>query len=191
MSGGLAKGPATRITFGSGESDGSQDTGGITISDHERVAMLTWASLVHAGLYLTGGLDEELRARCDLSLAEQDLLSQVGKAERGLRMSELAERLFFSKAGMTKMVDRLELADLVRRERSTEDRRAISITLTPRGRRELASTRTVLVDWVRSNFADHLAPDEVATLGEILQKLLERHDRWEGQLKHLGVARPR
>ena len=71
------------------------------------------------------------------------------------------------------MVDRLELAELVRRERSTEDRRAISITLTARGTRELAFTRTVLVDWVRSNFADHLAPDELGSLGDILQKLLD------------------
>lgn len=150
--------------------------------------MLAWASLVHAGMFLTRGLDEELQSKCGFSLAEQDLLSQVDKSSGDLRMGDLAERLFFSKAGMTKMVDRLEEAGLVARNRSSDDRRAIAIGLTAAGKRELGKARRVLKAWVLANFAEHLSPAERTSFRRLLQKVLEGHGRWDSQLAHLGVS---
>jgi len=139
--------------------------------------MLTWVSLVHAGTYLLGEVG--------LSVPEQDLLSRLDRARRPLRMVQLAERLYFSKAGITKMVDRLADAGLLERRPDPEDRRAVNLALTDAGTRRLAESRESLRDWVRANLAAHLGDTEIRELGRLLRKLLEGHDRWEGQMAHV------
>ena len=57
----------------------------------------------------------------------------------GLTHGELAEAVSLSQATVTGIVDRLEAQALVRRERSTSDRRAVRILLTEAGRK-LAAT---------------------------------------------------
>lgn len=154
----------------------------------DRETMLSWASLVHAGQFLTRGLDLALQARCGMSLPEQDLMRVVDRTSGGMRMGDLAERLFFSKAGMTKMVDRLEQHGWVERRSAPDDRRATVIALTPAGRRQLARARAVLVAWVAEHFGRHLTAPERRGLAGALRTLLIAHGRWEGQLAHLGVG---
>src|SRR5919204_7064768 len=55
--------------------------------------------------------------------------------EDGLRMGELARRSRLSKQTMTTLVPLVERAELVSRERDTDDGRALLVNLTDRGRR--------------------------------------------------------
>lgn len=147
--------------------------------------MLAWVSLVHAGTYLPSLLSAQLQERLEISLAEQDLLSLLEKAGGQIKMVELARIVFLSKAGVTKMVDRLEQAGLVERVASESDRRVTSAKLTAKGKRRLSRSRELLVAWVRANFRDHLSEAEVLGLGGALKSLLSGHGRWEGQIAHL------
>jgi DNA-binding MarR family transcriptional regulator len=147
--------------------------------------MLAWASLVHAGTFLAAALDRHLSEELGLSLVEQDLLSQVDKSGGRLRMVDLSRLTFLSKAGITKMVDRLESDGHVARRPSREDRRVINAELTDEGRDVLGRSRQLLRAWVKANFAEHLSPEETREFGAALRKLLEGHGRWEGQMAHL------
>ena len=147
--------------------------------------MLAWVSLVHAGTWLPAALSQHLQEEIGISLAEQDLLKQLDVAGGQLKLVDLARRVFLSKAGVTKMMDRLETAGLVVRERSTTDRRVINARLTPTGKRTVAKSRQLLLAWAKTNFADHLTEAELNALQAALQKLIEGHGRWQDQLAHL------
>lgn len=156
----------------------------MNLSTHE--LMLTWVSLVHAGSYLPGALSQQLQEELGVSLAEQDMLKQLGAAGGELKLVELSRRIYLSKAGITKMMDRLESAGLVVRERSATDRRVINAKLTASGRKTLERSRRLLVAWVKTNVSDHLSEKQLLALRDALMEILKGHDRWEGQMDHLG-----
>ncbi len=147
--------------------------------------MMVWVSLVHAGAYLPAALSDHLRAEAGISLAEQDLLKQLNSTGGKSRMVDLAKRIFLSKAGVTKMVDRLEKIALVNRQKSATDGRVVQVTLTASGKKTLERSRALLLPWVKSNLADHLSGEQLRDLGSALESLLKGHDRWHGQMEHL------
>lgn len=153
-----------------------------TGTDH----MMAWVSLVHAGTYLPTQLSNYLEGELGISLAEQDLMNQLAKAGGEIQMRDLADVLFLSRAGVTRMVDRLEKAGWLIRVPVSGDRRAMSAKLTPLGRRLLDRSRRLLRRWVSENFAAHLSEADVRHLSSALQHLLQGLGRWEGQLAHLG-----
>lgn len=155
----------------------------MTISTHD--FMLTWVSLVHAGTYFPAALSQHLQSELGISLAEQDLIKQLGVAGGELKLVDLARRIYLSKAGVTKMMDRLEAAGLVSRVRSDSDRRVINARLTSKGARTLERSRLLLVAWVRANLCDALSENQLHALRDALQTLLEKHDRWDAQTAHL------
>lgn len=148
--------------------------------------MMTWVSLVHAGTFFPAALSEQLQGELQISLAEQDFLKQLDVAGGRLKLVDLAARIYLSKAGVTKMVDRLEAAGMVSRKRSELDRRVVYAELTERGKNILGRSKALLLKWVRENFGQHLSARELSGLHGALRKLLEAHDRWEGQMAHLG-----
>ena len=153
--------------------------------------MLTWVSLVHAGSYLPAELGRYLQAEVGLSLAEQDLLKQLMLGGGELKLSALSRRIFLSKAGITKMMDRLEKTGFVKRVPSKTDRRVIMARLTKRGAKALERSFQLLGPWVEENLRQHLDDNQLLAMKDALQALLSGHDRWEGQAEHLAGAKTR
>ena len=97
-------------------------------------------------------------------------LRRIGPAHR-LTPSELAKTVMISAAGMTKRLDALERAGLIRREPAPTDRRSTLIALTPHGKRVLDKSLT-------AHFADeerlleNLNGAEREQLALLLSKLL-------------------
>ena len=148
--------------------------------------MLTWVSLVHAGSYLPAELGRYLQAEVGLSLAEQDLLKQLMLGGGELKLSDLSQRIFLSKAGITKMMDRLEKTGFVKRVPSKTDRRVIMARLTKRGAKALERSFQLLGPWVDENLRQHLDENQLLALKDALETLLKGHKRWAGQLEHLA-----
>jgi DNA-binding MarR family transcriptional regulator len=102
--------------------------------------MTTLASLIARATHL---LDRSLYAHAryvGLSHAEGRVLAALTKDD-GRPMTELAESLLIKQSTLTRIVDRLERAQLVARTTSTEDRRLSLALLTERGQ-QLASPMT-------------------------------------------------
>lgn len=78
-------------------------------------------------------LEDELFAGFDLTAQQYNLLRLLRAAPEPVPTLALAERLVSRAPDITRMLDRLEERKLVRRTRSTEDRRAVLVKLTAAG----------------------------------------------------------
>ena len=80
---------------------------------------------------------------------------------------------------LTRIVDDLEEAGLVRRERSERDRRVVEIALTPEGRRQLQGGKRLVVELLNS-LVTPFSRQEIETLIELLQRMMGRLQEAEG-----------
>jgi DNA-binding MarR family transcriptional regulator len=119
-------------------------------------------------------LETELVAEHPISLGAYDVLVQLAEApDRRLRMAELADAVLLSRSGVTRLVDRLEVAGMVTRERFGGDGRGVVAVITTKGIDTLrAASRTHLAGVVR-HFVEHLNPDELASLGAMCARLAD------------------
>ncbi|MEV5502137.1 MarR family transcriptional regulator [Nonomuraea fuscirosea] len=85
--------------------------------------------------------------------------------------SELAADLLLSPAGMTGRLDTLERSQLVRRVRSTEDRRRVDVELTPKGHDLWTDAMTIRAE-VEAAMISTLPPEDQTVLNNLLKRLL-------------------
>src|SRR6266496_4330651 len=97
--------------------------------------MGAWASLLQVHSVLVGTLERELLAARGLPLAWYEVLLHLSRAPEGAaRMQDLSEAVLLSKSGMTRLVDRMEEANLVTRRSCAADRRGTYAAITEAGR---------------------------------------------------------
>lgn len=89
----------------------------------------------------------------------------------GSTVAVLARELQTDPGAMTRVVDRLEAKGLVRRERSTEDRRVVQLVLTEAGEQVAAVVPGVLAEVLNAHLAG-FSEDEWNLLIELLQRML-------------------
>lgn len=125
---------------------------------------------VHAGLVRQ--LDHELVQAHGLPLHEYEVLLLLAGAPDGrLRMSELADAALLSQSGLTRLVDRLERAGLVVRERCEQDRRGLYARISEEGLRRFAEARVTHLEGVRAGFLDRFEPEELDALADAWEKV--------------------
>lgn len=138
--------------------------------DAERLA--AWRALLEAHAAVTDLLERELEQERGLALSKFEVLLKLAEAPGGrMRMLELAQSVLLSKSGLSRLVDRMEDAELVRRERCPSDRRGAYAVLTPQGRAQLRRAAPVHLRGIQEHFARHLADDEVEVLAGVLAKV--------------------
>jgi DNA-binding MarR family transcriptional regulator len=89
---------------------------------------------------------------------------------------ELSERLLVNRTIMVRLVDRLEAAGLVRRDRNPRDRRSYALVLTARGRQVLRPMEGA-ADRGEARLTVALRPEERRRLNELLRRLLPDLDQ--------------
>ncbi|WP_255603172.1 MarR family winged helix-turn-helix transcriptional regulator [Oscillochloris sp. ZM17-4] len=113
--------------------------------------------------------DRHLLRAFDLSTSQYAALRLLDEAE-GLRLTDIGERLLLDKSTVTRMIDRLERLDLVRRLPDPLDRRVLRVVLTPHGSSVRdASSATYIRSLVRRMHT--LTDDEQRQLYALLDKL--------------------
>ena len=108
--------------------------------------------------------------------SHQATLLALVQARPGLSLRELAREEGISAPSLSGHVDRLEAARLLRRVRSTDDRRRVGLELTAEGRALLRRVRARRTTWLAERLAT-LADDERDKLEAALpalRALLER-----------------
>jgi DNA-binding MarR family transcriptional regulator len=134
----------------------------------------SWRSFLRAHAQLVRVLETELVAEHPITLGAYDVLVQLAEApERRLRMAELADAVLLSRSGVTRLVDRLEVAGMVTRERFGGDGRGVVAVITTKGIDTLrAAARTHLAGVVR-HFVENFDREELATFGALCTRLAE------------------
>ncbi|MFC5993970.1 MarR family winged helix-turn-helix transcriptional regulator [Pseudonocardia hispaniensis] len=139
-----------------------------------REHLASWRAFLRAHATITRALETELVAEQRLSLASYDVLVQLAEApQRTLRMTELAAAVLLSRSGVTRIVDRLERAGMVRRSAVEGDGRGVAATLTESGLSRLRIAARTHLAGVVTHFVDRLGADEMAALERISRRLVD------------------
>ena len=139
-------------------------------SGDEKVVL--FGLLLETNARLRKDLGTALEASCQLPLAWFEVLLQLRQSEDGrLRMSQMADAIVHSTGGTTRLVDRLEGADLVRREHCPSDRRSLFVGITDAGNAKLDEAFGVHLDYLYSHLGARLSSVEREVLATLLSKL--------------------
>ena len=102
------------------------------------------------------------------------LITLFNAPECRLRMTDLADNVLLTPSGVTHLVTRLERAGLVSRTVDELDRRSNFAALTPAGHDRLRESRSTHNEVVRALLTRRLSPDQLATLGDLWEAILDR-----------------
>jgi DNA-binding MarR family transcriptional regulator len=117
-------------------------------------------------------LDAELERQHGLPLTSYEVLMILADApDRRLRMGELADALLLSRSGLTRLVDRLERQDMVKRERCEDDARGYFAVITDAGLERLKTTRPAHLAGVRRHFLERLTERDLDALARAWQRV--------------------
>ena len=135
-----------------------------------------WQALLHAHHDVVDALDEELRDRHGITFSEYDVLLRLGRApERTLTMGELAERTMLSPSGTTRLVDRLEASDLIKRRPALEDGRVMLASLTPAGLKLVRGAAPTHLVGIRDHFTGRLTEAQLEQVASALETIAGPH----------------
>lgn len=135
--------------------------------------------LIRAGEQLFRTLDKGLTDRHGIGLHEFEvLLFLVNIADDGrLPMIELRRRTPLSQSRVSRIVTRLEAKGLVRRAPDADDNRAVTVSITPRGRKVLDAARPQHRRDLHTHLFSLLSDREIRQLAATTNKILttEQH----------------
>jgi DNA-binding MarR family transcriptional regulator len=156
-----------------GESAGESAEG----AHHRRLSvdeLGAWRSFLRAHAQVMRALERELAEADQLPLASYDVLVHLSEApDRKLRMTELADRVLLSRSGLTRLIDRLERGELVRREPCLDDARGMFAVMTDRGIDRLRAASRVHLAGVGEHFVGQFSRQELTRLGQLLGRLAD------------------
>jgi DNA-binding MarR family transcriptional regulator len=139
-------------------------------SDDEQVR--AWASVLRVHAAVVPRLERDLAA-VGMPLSWYDVLLELNAApDRRLRMTELGARAVLSRERVSRVVDELERAGLVRRERNPDDGRSLLAVITDEGRARLRAAAPAYLAGIERHFGAHVG-DDAATVADALLRVVE------------------
>lgn len=131
---------------------------------------------------LMRGFEDEMEG-AGLPITWFDVLTQLSHAPGGrLQMKVLADLVVLSRSGLTRVIDRMEEAGLVRRATSSHSRREMFVTLTPEGRRTALRVGPGHHESIRKRFSQHLSDADLRALDRAIRKVSEGNRAADGRL---------
>jgi DNA-binding MarR family transcriptional regulator len=131
-----------------------------------------WRAFLLAYARVVQQLNDDMQARSDMPLTWYDVLVHLSEAPGGtLCMTDLAESVFISRSGLTRLVDRMEHGGLVKRSPAPDDRRRMMASLTDEGFRRLAEAAPGHVEALRTVMIDLLDDTDIRALATVMDKI--------------------
>ncbi|MDQ7989856.1 MAG: MarR family transcriptional regulator [Candidatus Dactylopiibacterium sp.] len=118
---------------------------------------------------MSAALDEELSA-LDITHAQWVVLVRIAD-ERARTSSELCKCVGYDTGSMTRMLDRLEEKRLIVRERSQQDRRVVTLRLSPEGEALYPQWRAAGARILERSCAG-IAPEDVDRVLSLLRQMM-------------------
>jgi DNA-binding MarR family transcriptional regulator len=138
--------------------------------DEQRLA--AYRGFITAHAEIIGRIERDLATAGVISLTWYDVLIELYEAPgRRLRLHELARAVVLSRSGLTRTVDRLEGAGLLRREPDPADRRGSFAVLTEAGIEAMRRAWPIYARGIVEYFARHLSDDDARQLETIFTRI--------------------
>jgi DNA-binding MarR family transcriptional regulator len=136
-----------------------------------------WRAFVRLHQKLNAVVSRDLQAHSQLSGADFEVLVSLTDTPEGrLRFQELAKAIDWEQSRLSHQIARMMKRELVAREECANDGRAANVVITPHGRKAIDAAAPLHVATVRRLVIDVLTPEELATLGQLSARILERID---------------
>lgn len=120
--------------------------------DHH--ALRLWLRMLTCCNLIESEVRSRLRTEFDTTLPRFDLMAQLQRAPKGMKMGELSRRMMVTNGNITGITDQLEKEGLVMRIKVETDRRSSLLKLTPQGRRLFTRMAREHERWVKDMFTD-------------------------------------
>lgn len=135
--------------------------------------LAAWKALLNAHAVAVGAIEAQLREAGEIPLAWYDVLWALrkGGGDCCLRFRALQEEIVLSRSALSRLIDALARAGLVKKLPCENDARGVDVELTEKGRHALASAWPVYSDGIVEHFARHLSAAECAALAQTLGKV--------------------
>ncbi len=131
-----------------------------------------WLRLLSCERSIEQRMRSHLRENFDITLPQFEVLCELDHYGTPLVMSRLSELLKVTSSNITGVIDRLERDGIVKRFRSSEDRRVQYIDMTAKGRSAFVKIAADNALWVSRAFTQ-LSDKEVKQLQRLLLKARE------------------
>ncbi|HEV7193647.1 MAG TPA: MarR family transcriptional regulator [Jatrophihabitantaceae bacterium] len=133
-----------------------------------------WRAYLESNLLLFDALDRQMQQDSGMPHGYYEILVRLSESpSRAMRMSELASTTRSSRSRLSHAVARLEERGWVERLDCASDRRGQVAHLTDEGFAVLEAAAPGHVEAVRTNMIDRLTPEQIATLAQIGEALLD------------------
>lgn len=133
-----------------------------------------FGSFLRVHQQVSEALNKNLLKERGISLPWYDVLLHLSASDEGrLRLQDLADRVLYSRSGLTRLIDRMEKAGLVSREPCPDDKRGTFAVLTAPGKRELRRSAPTHLRAIEEHFFSKLSEDEIASLGAAMGNVLK------------------
>jgi len=133
-----------------------------------------YIAMLYAEARMRRKVMKALEESCPVTLEEYDVLLVLEESpDQKLKLSDLAEQVFYTRSGMTRLIDRLEREGYVRREPNPCSRREIFAVLTEEGLKVRESVWPIMREVIAKDFACRLSSDEAKALTTALLKTLD------------------
>ena len=131
--------------------------------------------LMEVGSLLHHAVEQQLRAEGDLSYVQFQILAGLTNAPGGQqRMTDIADRVVYSRSGLTYQAAQLDKAGLITRTPSLDDERSTTVTITPAGRALFGRVLPGHVEVVRQMLFAPLDRQDVDGLTSTLVRVRDR-----------------
>jgi DNA-binding MarR family transcriptional regulator len=141
-------------------------------NDSELHAARVWDNLESSQLSLLASFDNALNQTSGIGYLWFRVLDALAQSEGGLRLQDLADRVFHSQSGTTRLVDRLVQEGLVERHNCDSDRRVTYARLTLTGAERHQKIKQIWEKLLENHFWNALDPQDQSDLARICKKLL-------------------
>jgi len=145
------------------------DTETRAVSD-DHGAIRLWLRMLATNRLVETRTRRLLQDRYATTLPRFDLMAQLERAPKGLKMGELGKRMMVTGGNITGITDLLEKEGLVERVADPGDRRAWLVRLTAAGRRAFSTMAKEHEGWIVEAFRP-LTGREMAAMAALLARL--------------------
>ncbi len=134
--------------------------------------MEAWVSYLSGHAALVRRLNAELVEAHGLSLNDYEVMLRLWYApDHQMRRIDLAESVLLTASGITRLLDRMQVAGYVDKAFCPTDARVTYAVLTELGHETFAEARKTHLEGVQRAFGDRFSEEEAATLAQLLGRI--------------------